>query len=68
MQVFIAYGRCADHDASYVYAFADEDEAMQFVEWASAHQDDAVTDWTILTETVHTARWTYDFHRAWVED
>ena len=50
MQVFIAVGRCSDHDATYVYAFADPDEAMAFVEMAQQHDDDAVSDWTIVTQ------------------
>jgi len=67
-QVFIAVGECADYACSYVYAFTDPDEAMQFVEWAQAHDDDAVTHWDILTETFGTAKSTYDRHRKWVEE
>ena len=66
-QVFIVVGECADYACSYVYAFTDPDEAMQFVEWAQAHDDD-VDRWEILTETVRSARQTYDRHRKWVEE
>ena len=66
MQVFLAYGWHGDYPA-YVYPFDDPGEAMQFVEWAQDHNDD-VDYWEIITETVRTARATYDAHRRWVED
>ena len=49
MQVFTAVGRCSDHDATYVYAFSDLNEAMAFVEMAQGFDDDAVSDWSIVT-------------------
>jgi hypothetical protein len=66
MQVFLAYGWLGDYP-HYVYAFDDPDEAMQFVEWVQEHNDD-VDRWEIITETVRSARQTYDAHRAWVEE
>ena len=65
VQVFMAYGWLGDYP-HYVYPFTDPDEAMQFVEFAAAHSDD-VDHWEILTETVRTARQTYELHRTWVE-
>lgn len=74
-QVFIAIGYesvQADgsdfDDVRYLYAFDDPDEAMQFVEWAQSHNDDAVDRWEIVTEVMRTAKGAYDTHRAWVED
>jgi len=65
-QVFLATGWNGDYP-QYFYPFTDPDEAMQFVELAQAHVDD-VDRWEIITETVRTARQTYDAHRAWVEE
>jgi hypothetical protein len=67
-QVFVVVGECADHACSYVYAFTDPDEAMEFVELVQAHDDDAVTHWDIVTETVGTAKDIYYRHRKWVEE
>ncbi len=64
MQVFCACGWLGD-TTPYIYLFTDPDEAMQFVEWASEHDDD-VDRWEIVTETVRSARTTYDNHRKWV--
>lgn len=73
MQVFIAIGYVETQsggsdfeDVRYVYPFTDPDEAMLFVEYASEHKDD-VDRWEIVTETVRSARTTYDNHRKWVE-
>lgn len=68
MQVFIAVGRCEDHDATYYYAFTDPDQAMDFVERAMGHKDDAVTGWTIVTMTTQSADEAYQFHRDWIND
>jgi hypothetical protein len=65
-QVFLAIGK-TDHDCTYIYAFTDPDEAMEFVELAQAHKDD-VDSWEILTETVGTAKDIYYRHRKWVEE
>ncbi len=71
-QAFIVLGKIGtnDHHAdevSYVYAFTDPDEAMEFVELAQAHKDD-VDSWEILTETIGTAKDVYYRHRKWVEE
>ena len=73
-QVFIVLGKTDTHEwgvdtekVSYVYAFTDPDEAMEFVELAQAHKDD-VDSWEILTETVGTAKDIYYRHRKWVEE
>jgi hypothetical protein len=65
-QVFTVMGWVRDYP-NYLYAFTDPDEAMQFVEWAQEHDDD-VDRWEIITETVRSARQTYDTHRKWVEE
>jgi hypothetical protein len=73
-QIFIAVGKTDTHEwgvstekVSYVYAFTDPDEAMEFVELAQAHKDD-VDSWEILTETAGTAKDVYYRHRKWVEE
>ena len=66
MQIFTAVGWNGDYPA-YFYPFTDHDEVMQFVEWVQEHDDD-VHRWEINTDTVQTARQTYDAHRKWVED
>ena len=73
-QVFIVLGKTDTHKwgvdteaVSYVYAFTDPDEAMEFVELAQAHKDD-VDSWEIVTETVGTAKDIYYRHRKWVEE
>lgn len=66
MQVFCVCGWLGD-TTPYIYLFDDPDEAMQFVEYAQAHDDD-VDRWEIVTETVRSARQVYDNHRKFVEE
>ena len=68
MQVFLAVGQCADHDATYYYTFTDPDQAIEFVDRASGHKDDAVTGWTIVTLTAQSSAEAYKEHRDWVEN
>lgn len=68
MQVFLAVGQCADHDATYYYTFTDPDQAIEFVDRVKKHEDDAVTGWSIVTLSAQSADEAYQEHRDWVEN